>query len=111
MAPTSVQRFPTRRARCSATGAESMWSSPLPVEAVEDQIEPKLELLRVVIAGLHDVLGGQLGEVGELGRRELTEEDLDHRCRLLSRVERQAPLLQRETGDVAVQGGKRGGGH
>jgi hypothetical protein len=34
-----------------------------PLEAVEDQIEPELELVPVVVARLEDVLGRQLGEV------------------------------------------------
>ena len=35
-----------------------------PFEAVEDQVEPKPELVAVVIAGPQDVLGRQLGKVG-----------------------------------------------
>jgi hypothetical protein len=37
-----------------------------PFEAVEDQVEPELELVAIVIAGLQDVLGRQLSEVGVL---------------------------------------------
>jgi NADPH:quinone reductase-like Zn-dependent oxidoreductase len=37
-----------------------------PLEAVEDQVEPEGELVAVVVAGLQDVLDGQLGEVGVL---------------------------------------------
>ena len=36
------------------------------LEAVEDQVEPEFELIAVVVAGLQDVLEGQLGEVGVL---------------------------------------------
>jgi hypothetical protein len=39
-----------------------------PFEAVEDQAEPELELAAVVIAGLQDVPGGQLG--GSTGKEQ-----------------------------------------
>jgi hypothetical protein len=35
-----------------------------PLEAVEDQVEPELELVPVVIAGLHGVLGDKRDQVG-----------------------------------------------
>ena len=36
------------------------------LEAIEDQVEPELVLVAVVVAGLQDVLECQLGEVGVL---------------------------------------------
>ena len=52
---------------------------PRSLEPVEDQIEPQLELVRVVVAGPQDVLDGHLREVrvraiaehdaGDTGRR------------------------------------------
>ena len=38
-------------------------------EGVEDQVEPEVELVAEVVAGLEDVLGGQLDEVGVFARR------------------------------------------
>jgi hypothetical protein len=46
------------------------------LDAVEDQIEPVLELVRVVVAGLTDVLDDRLGEVGILTGGKLTEDEL-----------------------------------
>src|SRR3954447_19750375 len=40
------------------------------LQTVEQQVEAELELRGVAVAGLHDVLGRDLGEVGVLARRE-----------------------------------------
>ena len=74
-----------------------------PVEAVEDQVEPELVLVAVVVAGLQDVLDDDLGEVRVGAGRELGHDRLGHLGGLLRRVERQAGLLQREPVDVAVE--------
>src|SRR5260370_35728168 len=65
-----------------------------PLEAVEDQIEPELELFRVVVAGLHGVLDDHLGEMRVLGGGELPEDVLRDRCIFLLGVVRQVQLLQ-----------------
>jgi len=49
---------------------------------VEDQVEPDLELVREVVAGLRDVLGDRLGEVGILVGGELAEDALRRLCKL-----------------------------
>ncbi len=55
-------RLPVRPA---PRGCRSGWAGvPGPFEAVEDQVEPEFELIAAVVAGLQDVLEGQLGEVG-----------------------------------------------
>ncbi len=84
---------------------------PDPLEPVEDQIDPELELVRVVVAEPQDVLDGHLGEVGVRVGGELTEDALRHIDDLLRRRERQARLLQGESVDVAVQDGVRVRGH
>ena len=57
-------RLPVRPA---PRGCRSGWAGvPGPFEAVEDQVEPEFELIAAVVAGLQDVLEGQLGDVGVL---------------------------------------------
>jgi hypothetical protein len=79
-------------------------------KAVEDQVEPVLEFVGVVVAGLEDVLDGQLGEVGVLAGGELRHDCLRDLGCLLRGVERQAGLLHCESVDVAVEGGVPVGG-
>ena len=55
-------------------------------DSVEDQIEPEFELVAVVVAGLEDVLEGQLGEVGVLVGGEPAHDRLGHLGRLLRGV-------------------------
>src|SRR5262249_2489050 len=70
-----------------------------PFEGIEDEVEPDLELAAVVVAGLHDMLGGHLGEVWVCPGEHLPGDLLcDLRC-LFPGVERQAGLLQREPVD------------
>src|ERR1022692_3511956 len=76
-----------------------------PFEAVEDQAEPVPEFAAVVIAGLQDVPGGQLGEVRVLLCREVIEEGHGHRGGLLGGGEGQAEFLHREAVEVAVDSG------
>ena len=77
-----------------------------PLKSIQEQIEPELELGLVTVPRPHDMLGRDLGKVGlRPGRRELAHNGLGHLRSLLSGVERQARLLQRETVDVAVEGG------
>ena len=52
-------------------------------EAVEDQVEPERELVAIVVAGLEDVLDGELGEVGVLVGGDLRHHHLRHLDRLL----------------------------
>jgi len=76
-------------------------------QAVEDQVEPELELATVVVAGLQDMLDGQLGEVGVFVGGE-PRHDRPRQVRgLLPALERQARLLQREPVDVTVQDRER----
>src|ERR1035438_9536139 len=86
---------------------------PLPgaalLEAVEDQVQPELELVAVVIARLQNVLGRQLGEVGESLGGELLEEGHGHLRGLLRAAEGQPELLHREAVEVAVDGRDRMG--
>src|ERR1019366_3776989 len=77
------------------------------LEAVEDQVQPELELVAVVIARLQDVLGRQLGEVGESLGGELREEGPGHLPGFRRAAEGQAELLCRETVEVAVDGRDR----
>src|SRR5919204_6053628 len=84
---------------------------PDALEAVEDQVEPELELVRVVVAGLQDVLHGELSEVGVRVGGELTADAVRHLDGLIRRLERQARLLQGEAIDVAVQDRVRVRGH
>src|SRR5215831_8121086 len=80
-------------------------SSGRPLQSIQDQIKPELELGRVTVPGPHDMLGRDLGEAGvRASSRELAHNGLGHLRSLLSGVERQARLLQRETVDVAVEG-------
>ena len=53
----------------------SDWTSR-PLEAIEDHIEAVLELVRVVVAGLHGVLGDEVGQVLVLTGREGREHGL-----------------------------------
>src|SRR6266516_7654538 len=57
-ATTAANSDPARRWR---TGSEPAGHS---VEGIEDEAEPDLELVAVVVAGLQDVPGGHLGKVG-----------------------------------------------
>ena len=98
------------RAQCGnppSRGAGVMTSATMtrrgPLEAVEDEVEPELVLVAVVVAGLEDVLDGQLGEVRVLVGGNLRQDRLGQLGRLLPGVERQARLLQREPVDVAVE--------
>ena len=79
--------------------------------AVEDQIKPELELLRVVVVGLERVLDDHLGEVRVLVGGELTQDALRERRTLLRGMGRQIHLLQREAIDVAVHDRERVSGH
>ena len=63
-----------KRFRHSTNPSSGRVSKPL--EAVEDQIQPELELIRVVVAGLHGVLDDHLGEIGVLVGTEPTEKCL-----------------------------------
>lgn len=47
-----------------AAGAGAVRQVSRPLEGAEDQVEPDLELLAVAVAGLQDMRGGELGEVG-----------------------------------------------
>src|SRR5262249_51033486 len=77
-----------------------------PLQSIQEQIEPELELGRVTVPGPHDMLGRDLCEVGvRAGSRELAHNGLGHLRGLLSGVKRQARLLQGETVDVAVESG------
>src|SRR5260221_1376121 len=72
-------------------------------EAIEDQIEPEPVLVAVVVAGREDVLERELGEVRVLVSGEPRQHG-QGQCRGFRwSVERQAPLLQREPVDVAVE--------
>src|SRR5450759_629365 len=53
------------------------------LEAFKDQIQPELELVCVVVAGLHCVLGDQLGQVRVLVGGDLLEDALRYLRRLL----------------------------
>src|ERR1039457_1275301 len=75
-----------------------------PFEAVEDQGEAELVLASEVVAGLQHMPECELGEVGIGVGGELRQHDLRERRGLLWSVERQAPFLQREPVDVAVEG-------
>jgi hypothetical protein len=75
------------------------------LEGVEDKVEADLELIAVVIAGLEDVPGGKLGEVGILLGGKLPGDLLRDLRRLLRGAEWQARFLQRESVDVAVEQG------
>jgi hypothetical protein len=80
-----------------------------PAEGIEDDGEPDLELVAEVVAGLEDVLGRDLGQVGVL-----TGELLRERFGGLGdglRAEGQSGLLERKSVDVAVQQGIGVGGH
>src|SRR6266536_274966 len=74
-----------------------------PVETVEEQVEPELELVAVVIARLEDVLGRQLGEVRVLLGGELRQDRLRYILDRLGGVERQAGFLKSEAVDIAVE--------
>src|SRR5207244_2134047 len=80
-----------------------------PLEGVEDQVEPELELVAVVVSRRQDVLGRQLGEVRVGVGGELRQDRLRHVPDRLG-VERQGGLLQRESADVAVEQRERMGG-
>src|SRR5215467_15442078 len=89
-----------------STGAPPDSDSRALSNPIQEQIEPELELGRVTVPGPHDVLGRDLSKVGvRSGSRELAHNGLGHLRSLLSGVERQARLLQRETVDVAVEEG------
>jgi hypothetical protein len=45
-----------------------------PSNCVEDQIESELELAAMGVAGLEDVVGRHLGEVGVLGQGKLGQD-------------------------------------
>ena len=75
-----------------------------PLEAVEDQGEAELVLVAEVVAGLKNMPECELGQVGIGGGGKLRQHDLRERRGLLWSVERQAPVLQREPVDVAVEG-------
>lgn len=76
---------------------------PLPARGLEDDIEPVLELSRVIVARLHGLIGDVFDEVGELVRGEWLKHPIRHRWNLLGRVEREVHLRQREAIDAAVQ--------
>src|ERR1022692_3989304 len=64
------------------------------LEAVEDQVEPERELVAVVVAGLEDVLDGELGEVGVLVRGHLRHHHFRYlRCLLFRIAHGQGRLL------------------
>src|SRR5918996_212021 len=75
-----------------------------PLEAVEDQVEPELELVREVVSGFRDVLGDRLGDVGILVGGELAAHVLRRLCKLPGGVDRQGLLLERKAVDVCVLG-------
>ena len=75
-----------------------------PLEAVEDQGEAELVLVAEVVAGLKNMPECELGQVGIGVGGKLRQHDLRERRGLLWSVERQAPVLQREPVDVAVEG-------
>src|SRR5258708_11828909 len=72
-------------------------------EAVEDQVDPELVLIAVVVAGLEDVLDSELGEVRVLVSGEPRQHRLGQRRGFRWSVERPAALLQREPVDVSVE--------
>jgi len=77
--------------------------APQPLQRVEDQVEPHLELGRGDVARDDQLCGGRV-EVGEAVGRDLGHEDLlGHVGELLLRVEGQRRHLQREPVDVAVE--------
>ena len=82
-----------------------------PLEPVEDQVEPELELGRAVGARRGEVLLGVLDHVGVLLGRDLSQEALGQVDELLLGLERHAHLPEREARDVAVEGVIRVVGH
>jgi len=60
----------------------SGWGSQ-PVKAVEDQIQPELELVPIIVAGLQGVLNDHLGEMRVLSGGELPEDVLRDLCDVL----------------------------
>src|SRR3954453_11928862 len=93
-----------------STGGDPRTSSPSrpdapegAVEAVEEEVESELELLPVVVAGSHDVLRGELGEVRVLVDREAREDRLRELGGLLGSAQRQGALGHGEPVDVAVE--------
>ena len=77
-------RCGTVRRRCQSSSARF----PRPFKAIEDQIEPEGELVRVVVTGLHDVLDGERGEVRVVVDGELLEEVFGDLGRLVRALER-----------------------
>src|SRR3954462_12001116 len=76
-------------------------------EAVEDQVEPELELACAVTAWRGDVLAGMLGEIGIVGGGQFREEPV-HEVRQVAvaellRADRVTELPEREPEDVAVE--------
>ncbi len=81
------------------------------LEAVEDEVEPELELGAEVVAGLQDVLGCQFHEVWVLACGERVDDALSEVGHLLSAGGRQVRFLERESVEVAVDEGVGVGGH
>jgi hypothetical protein len=73
-----------------------------PAEGVEYQVEPEVELLAEVVAGLEDVLRRQLDEVRVLTRGELPDHGSGYVGDAPWAVEGESGLLQREPVHVAV---------
>src|SRR5215472_914870 len=97
---------PGSPARDSGSHGDDRSGTPgRPSEAVEDQGEADLELVPEAVAGLEDVVDGQLGEVRVLVRGELAEDVLRDLAGFLGGLERQARLLKGEPVDVAVEQG------
>ena len=82
-----------------------------PFEAVEDQVEPELELGRAVGARRREVLLGVLDDVGVPSAGIWLQEVLGHVDELRLGLERHVHLPEREARDVAVQGVIRVVGH
>src|SRR5207249_4150837 len=75
-----------------------------PLQAVEDQVEPELELARIIGVRLCEVLLDVLGDAGVLVDWEVPEKRFGHAHELLLTVEGKGHLPERESGDVTVEG-------
>src|SRR5687767_810590 len=83
------------RGLAERTGSHASGGVAKPLEAVENEVEPDLELVRVAVAGRRDVLGDRLGEVGVTRGGELAEDPLRRLRELVGGVERHGQLLER----------------
>jgi hypothetical protein len=77
---TALVEMDRRCMVCSSNGSHASCRPAKPLEAVEDEVEPELELVREVVSGFRDVFGDRLGDVGILVGGELAAHALRSLC-------------------------------